>query len=212
MPNTNDGLDIRSRMQRLDGLIEEVERFTDPVARVHTQEVIQTILEIHGAGLEKVLEHLAGAGETGQACIAALAEDELVRGLLLLYGLHPLDLETRLGRALERVRPYLASHGGKVELLGVVDGVVRLRMQGSCQSCPSSALTLQGTIEEAIYAEAPDVTGIEVEGLEATPAQTAVTFVPVDQLLGSITGKRRRENNGEATTTPAGACSGHQQG
>jgi len=82
---------------------------------------------------------------------------------LLLYGLHPLDLESRVGQALEKVRPYLHSHGGNIELLGLTDGIVRLRLHGSCHGCPSSAQTLKQTIEEAIFEIAPDVTAIEVE-------------------------------------------------
>jgi Fe-S cluster biogenesis protein NfuA len=81
-----------------------------------------------------------------------------------LYGLHPLDLETRVRQALEQVRPYLQSHGGNVELLGVEGGIIRLRLQGSCHGCPSSAQTLKSTIEEAIAEKAPDAAGLQVEG------------------------------------------------
>jgi Fe-S cluster biogenesis protein NfuA len=150
-------------MERIESLIHEVERFPDPKAREHTREIIQAILDLHGAGLERVLEKVAEAGGTGLEIIDALAGDDLVGSLLLLYGLHPQDTETRVRQALDKVRPYLRSHGGNVELLGVVQGVVRLRMQGSCQDCPSSAATLKGAIEEAIYDKAPDVTAIEVE-------------------------------------------------
>jgi Fe-S cluster biogenesis protein NfuA len=85
----------------------------------------------------------------------------------LLHGLHPLDLETRVRQALENVRPLLRSHGGNVELLGLAGAVVRLRMLGSCDGCPSSALTLKSAIEDAIFERAPDVIGIEVDGAAA---------------------------------------------
>ena len=49
----------------------------------------------------------------------------------------PPILESRVEQALERVRPYLRSHGGNVEMLGIAEGVVRLRMLGSCNGCPS---------------------------------------------------------------------------
>jgi Fe-S cluster biogenesis protein NfuA len=93
----------------------------------------------------------------------------LISSLLLLHGLHPQDLEERVAAALERVRPDLHAHGGDVELLSIDDGVVRLRMQGNCDGCPSSAATLKFTIEQAIYAAAPDVAAIEVEGIESPP-------------------------------------------
>jgi len=88
-----------------------------------------------------------------------------VGSLLLLYGLHPVDLETRVRGALEKTRPYLRSHGGNVELVDVDEsGAVRLRLQGSCHGCPSSAMTLKLAIEQAIHDAAPDVTSISVEG------------------------------------------------
>ena len=79
------------------------------------------------------------------------------RALLILHGLHPLDVETRIARALDRVRPYLGSHGGDVKLLGVTDGVVHLRLEGSCHGCPSSTVTMKLAIEKAIEEAAPEV-------------------------------------------------------
>jgi Fe-S cluster biogenesis protein NfuA len=79
--------------------------------------------------------------------------------------LHPLDLETRVRGALESVKPRLGQHGGSVELIGVTpEGGIKLRLEGNCHGCPSSRVTLKSSIEEAIYAAAPDVTGMEVEG------------------------------------------------
>ena len=173
---------VSQQMQRLETLIRDVERLPDPAAQAGVREIVQTLLDLHGAGLEKIFEHLAGAGEPGLAAIDALARDELVGSLLLLYGLHPLDLETRVRQELDQVRPYLRSHGGDVELLSSVGGVVRLRMRGSCHGCPSSAVTLQTTIEEAIYAKAPDVTALEVESASEEPAATPAAFVPIEEL------------------------------
>jgi Fe-S cluster biogenesis protein NfuA len=96
----------------------------------------------------------------------------VVGGLLLLHGLHPLDLEARVLQALDQVRPFLRSHGGNVELLSLTDGVIRLRLQGNCQGCPSSAVTMKQTIEEAILARAPDAIALEVEGAVDDPLTT----------------------------------------
>jgi Fe-S cluster biogenesis protein NfuA len=65
------------------------------------------------------------------------------------------------------MRPYLDSHGGDVQLVGIEDGVVRLQLQGSCSGCPSSAITLRHGIEEAIHRAAPDVAAIEAEDAPA---------------------------------------------
>lgn len=182
---------IRQRMQRIESLLREAEQMPDPKAKARTRELMQAVLDLHGAGLEKILEHLAGT-DAGAALIDALGRDELVGGLFLLHGLHPVDLETRVRQALDKVRPYLRSHGGNVELLSAADGKVRLRMEGSCHGCPSSAVTLKLAIEEAIYAAAPDLAALEVEGVvEPKPAPHS-TFIPVEELAGSNGARARR--------------------
>jgi Fe-S cluster biogenesis protein NfuA len=179
----NQGPEVRRRIEHLETLIHDLERLPDSAGREQARELVQTLLDFHGAAVAKLLERIAGLGEPGNALIASLADDELVSNLLLLYGLHPLDLEMRVKQALDQVRPYLRNHKGDVELLGVADGIVRLRMQGSCHGCPSSALTLKNAIEEAIYALAPDVVAIEVEGVvdasvHAGPLLPIVTLDP----------------------------------
>jgi Fe-S cluster biogenesis protein NfuA len=171
MTDTLDAKEFQAQLQRLEDLLSGLERFADPAAQTHTRAVVRAVLDLHGAALGRLLDHLAGGGEAGRAVLDACAGDEVVSGLLLLHGLHPLGVEARVRQALDQVRPYLRSHGGNVELLGVADGVVRLRLQGSCHSCPSSSVTMKQTVEEAILARAPDVTVVEVEGMaEHAPA------------------------------------------
>jgi Fe-S cluster biogenesis protein NfuA len=158
-----DDRDFRQRMERLETLLHEVERFPDPATAAHARQLVQAVLDLHGAGLEKMLETIAGGEKTGVALIEDLAQDELVGGLLVLHGLHPLALETRVRQALDKVRPRLRSHGGDVKLLGVVRGVVRLRMTGGCDGCASSDVALRRAVEEAVAAAAPDAAGVEVE-------------------------------------------------
>jgi len=161
---------FQQQMERVEELVEAIETWADPNLRAKAIELVQTLMDFHGAGIERMMDVTAKAGAAGYAIFDDFAKDALVSSLLLLYGLHPLDIETRIEQAIEKVRPSLNLHEGGVELLGVQDGVVRLRLQGSCDGCPSSALTLKHTIEEAIYAAAPDVTTIEVEGVTATAA------------------------------------------
>ncbi len=99
-----------------------------------------------------------------------LAGDELVEHLFLLHGLHPVSVEERVRDALEGVKPYLGSHGGGVELVSVEDGVAVVRMQGSCEGCPASAMTLKLAIEDAVLKAAPDVERVEAEGEGAAPS------------------------------------------
>ena len=129
-------------MDKIEGLIRTIENLPDPAARASALALVQALMEFHGAGLERMMEIIADSGESGYAVFDKFGTDDLVGNVLLLYGLHPLPLETRVTQALDKVRPYLDSHGGNVELLGIADGVVRLRMQGSCKTCPSSAMTI----------------------------------------------------------------------
>ncbi len=174
MIDAADENEFRSRMQKIETLIQEIDRFRDPAAREHARQIVQSLMDLHGTGIGRMLEHIASAGEAGQSIIDSLAQDDLVGNLLLLYGLHPLDVETRVGQALKKVRPYLHSHGGNVELLRVEGDIVHLQMQGSCHGCPSSAVTLKDAIEQAIYEAAPDVTAIRVEGETVGETERAV--------------------------------------
>jgi Fe-S cluster biogenesis protein NfuA len=149
-------------------------------------------MELHGAAMEKIIQQLAASGESGLAIINSLSCDELVSSLLLLYGLHPHDLETRVRRGLEKARPLLKSHGGDVYLHSVRNGIVHLRLEGSCHGCPSSTLTLKSAVETAIFETAPDVVAIEVEGETELAAGPQLTFVPLGS-LGSINGRDASE-------------------
>jgi Fe-S cluster biogenesis protein NfuA/nitrite reductase/ring-hydroxylating ferredoxin subunit len=164
---------LQERVTRMEALLGEIETLSDPNARSKAAEVVGVLLDLYGEGLARMMEVVA-EGEERERTFDAFAEDELVSHLLLLHGLHPLDLETRVVRALEEVRPYLLSHGGNVELLGVEEGVARLRMQGSCSGCPSSTVTLKLAIEEAIQKTAPDLERIQAEGVAEEPRPTII--------------------------------------
>jgi len=185
-------------MEKIEGLIRKIETLPDPEARASAVALIQALMEFHGAGLERMMEIIADSSEGGFAVFDRFAADDLVGSLLLLYGLHPLPLETRVTQALDKVRPYLDSHGGNVELMGVTDGVVRLRMQGSCKSCPSSAMTLKLAIEEAIYAAAPDVVSIEAEGVAEQAPVSKSGFVQIGKSAGGA-------NNGNGNGNGSGS-------
>jgi Fe-S cluster biogenesis protein NfuA/nitrite reductase/ring-hydroxylating ferredoxin subunit len=157
-------------LERVQRLSERVERLEDPEARDAAQELVAAILEMHGAGLATIGGVLDEAGPAGETAKAKLVADPVVASLLLIHDLYPVPLEQRVGEALEEVRPYMESHDGNVELLGIEGGVVRLRLAGSCDGCPASASTLELAIKEALEKAAPDLVGLEVEGLvEAMP-------------------------------------------
>jgi Fe-S cluster biogenesis protein NfuA/nitrite reductase/ring-hydroxylating ferredoxin subunit len=152
---------------RIEGLLEQLDGLPEP-AREQATETVRAILDFYGEGLARLVGHVAERDDGRLA--AAFAGDELISHLLLIHGLHPVPLEERVRGALDEVRPYLESHGGGVELLGVEDGVARLRMEGSCDGCPSSAATLTLAIEDAIQKAAPDVQAIAAENASAPAA------------------------------------------
>jgi Fe-S cluster biogenesis protein NfuA len=174
--------ELVERVQELLGSLDEI---ADPVAQHRVQELIGTVLELYGAGLERVLGIVDDAGDDALGIRQALLDDGVVSSLLLIHGLYPISLEERVVEALDSVRPFLASHGGNVELLGVEEGVARLRLVGSCDGCPASAATLENALKEAIDATAPDLLGLEVEGvvgLEDQAEEPAGLSLPLVQV------------------------------
>ena len=159
--------------ERVQELVVRLEALDDSQARETAHELLDAMLELYGGGLERILEALDAAGEPGAKVKHALAADGVVSSLLMIHGLFPIPLETRVGEALDRVRPYLESHGGNVEVVSLEDDVLYLRLQGSCDGCPSSASTLELAIKQELEQSAPDLLGIEVEGLIE---QTAPAF------------------------------------
>ncbi|MFL6278312.1 MAG: NifU family protein [Blastocatellia bacterium] len=155
--------EFQQRIQKIEALVHKIESLADTGARTSALELFQLVMELHGASVERMMTIIYEAGEPGQAIIDRLGRDDLVGSLLLLYGLHPLDLQSRVAQALERLRPELRSHGAQVKLLSVHDGVVRLRLDRSAGGCGSSAQGLRSAVEEAIYAAAPDITALQVE-------------------------------------------------
>ena len=158
-------------VERVQDLLGSLDEIADPVAQARVQELVGTVLELYGAGLERILGVIADAGEGAIHIRNALLDDGVVASLLLIHGLYPVPLEERITEAVESVRPFLASHGGGVEILSVEDGVARLRLQGSCNGCPASASTLEHALKEAIEEAAPDLLSLEVEGAVGLDAQ-----------------------------------------
>ncbi len=153
-----------------------------PVARERAEELVRLVVELYGAGLERLLQLVHEAGVLDDALLGSLAADELVSSLLLVHDLHPYAVEERVERALEGVRPYLGSHGGDVKLIEVTaDSVVRLQLLGSCDGCASSSVTLELAVEDAIRAAAPEIVRIDVEEAAGTPG-----LIPVDQLTARL--------------------------
>ncbi|GER82724.1 MAG: NifU family protein [Thermogemmatispora sp.] len=194
----------------IERLLAEIEQLPDPQMRAFAEELVRALVALYGEGLRRIVELLTAAESTrtlspatGPRLLELLASDELVAGLLLLHDLHPVPLKERVERALEALRPVVRGHGGELALLRVADGVASLRLSGSCGGCPASLQYLRQRIEEAVYRAAPDLCGLEIEGIgeaeggtvEPMPSRAGtplpVVFVP-----------RRRGGSLAAVATP----------
>lgn len=179
------GVDLRASGERIDALL-VASASSGPMVRERAEELVRLVTDLYGAGLERMMDLLYETGHLDEKLLATLAADELVASLLLVHGLHPYDVSTRVEQALESVRPYLGSHGGDVELMAVTaEGNVRLRLLGTCDGCPSSSVTLTLAVEDAIRAAAPEVTAIEVDTPESAPEPQG-TVIPVEALTARL--------------------------
>lgn len=181
-----DDKDFQMKIQRIGQLVGDLENILDPEARASAKTLVQLVLDLHAAGFERVMEIVAKSGEAGLHAVDELGRDPLVSSLLVLYGLHPLDLESRVVQAVDKVRPHVRKGGGELDLIAIESGAVRLRLQVSGHGCGSTAKTLKAIVEDALYEAAPDVNGLSIEGLEEQSGSSG--FVPLGKLGGVIAG------------------------
>jgi Fe-S cluster biogenesis protein NfuA/nitrite reductase/ring-hydroxylating ferredoxin subunit len=172
---------LREVGERIERLLEQLGA-ADPLVQGQAEELVRLLVELYGAGLARIVELALAAEPGGRELLGRMAGDQLVASLLVLHDLHPEPVEARVQQALERVRPYLGSHAGGVQLLGVDSGgVVRLRLEGSCDGCPSSTVTVKLAIERAVEEAAPEVTRVEVEGV--TDQRATHGLIPAESLF-----------------------------
>jgi Fe-S cluster biogenesis protein NfuA/nitrite reductase/ring-hydroxylating ferredoxin subunit len=169
------------------------------VARERAEQLVREVVELYGAGFARIVAAIGDQADSG--LLDRLAADDLVASLLLVHGLHPHDVHRRVSDALDQVRPYLGSHGGDVHLLDIVDDTVQLQFAGSCKSCPSSAVTLELAVEDAIRAAAPEVSSIELVAPEAAAAEPAAV-IPAESLLAQVHARAHANGGNSAAWHP----------
>jgi Fe-S cluster biogenesis protein NfuA len=158
--------EFRAQTERVEKLAAKLDQAGDPEVRAAALELVQSVIELHGAALQRMIDKCLEMPD-GERVLNDVLQDDIVASMFLLHSLHPDDIETRVLRGLEAVRPYLKSHGGDCELVSVRDGIVRLKLHGTCGSCPSSSLTLKNAVEDALYEAAPDILEIIPENAAA---------------------------------------------
>jgi Fe-S cluster biogenesis protein NfuA len=176
--------EVENHIESIDKMVRALEEAKDPALRANAKELVQALMSLHGACLERMLEVVGQSGECGKFIIDTFARDEVVKSVLLLYGLHPVDIKTRVLEALEKTRSSMRSHTWTISFVGIDDsGTVTLRMEGKSEGCGSSASALKQAVEQAIYEAAPDISGITIEGyVEKT---STAGFVPLASLAAS---------------------------
>ena len=152
-------------LERVQELQDRLDSVSDSTTRNLAEEVVSAVVQMYGAGLERILQRLLAGGEVGEQIAVSLTDDPFLATLLLIHDLHPVPLEARVQDALDSVRPYMESHGGNVELLSLENGIARIHLRGSCSDCSASAVTLELAIKQALEQAAPDLEGLEVEGV-----------------------------------------------
>jgi hypothetical protein len=168
---------LQQRMKRIAELVARLDSAADAAVRAQARELVESVMDLHGEALDRVIQRLRGAGEAGEEILQSVASDPVVASVLLLYGLHPLDFDTRVRRSIEKVRPALRAYGADADLSGVTGGAVRIRLRGVDSAF--TARTVKSLVEEEIYAAAPDATSLVLLGLEKFAAPD---FVPLEKV------------------------------
>lgn len=172
--------EFQQKIRHLGTLVGELDQMPDGGAKVAARELVQLLMEVHGTALERIMETAFEAGAPGEAIIARFGQDPIVRNLLLLYSLHPDDLETRVLQALDNVAPRLRKLDCQVELVSIHDAAIQLRLHASGHACGSTTSNLKSMVEESIYDLAPDLATLVILSAED---ESASGFVPLDSLL-----------------------------
>jgi hypothetical protein len=179
-----DDREFQKRVQKIGNLVHDLETIADPASRAAAKELLQLLMDLHGTGLERILEVVFESGESGPRIIDELGQDPLVSSLLILYGLHPDELQTRVERKLQQIASKIHKMGAEAKLVSINGGDVRVRARIEGHACGSTSRTVQSIVEEAIYEAAPDLTSLVIEGLEE-PADSG--FIAVEKLIGAAT-------------------------
>jgi nitrite reductase/ring-hydroxylating ferredoxin subunit/Fe-S cluster biogenesis protein NfuA len=143
-------------------------RDLDPSARAVAEKLKAAIEAIHRAGLVTIIRRMR-ADEATRPVLFQLVDDPVVHLLLSLHGIVRPDPMTQAAKALDVVRPQLHGHGGDVTLVRIEDSTAFVRLQGACNGCSMSSVTLRNLVEKALVEGVSSITGVEVLANEPEP-------------------------------------------
>lgn len=169
---------------QIEDLAEELFAHPDPAVVKQVEELLDWVDVFHRDGLGRIVEMVRDW--RGDLFLNSLAGDEITSVLLAVYGLGEgedltAEASEAVDAALDEVRPLVESHGGALEVESVKDGVVALRMLGTCDGCPSSSATLTYGVEAALREHWPNFRRLELldPPAEADPAKADLECLTV---------------------------------
>jgi hypothetical protein len=169
-----DDNEFQTLTQQVARLVQRANALPDDTARATALELLQAVMDFHGATLSRIVKLLSGS-EAHRASLSKLATDPLICGLLVLYGIHPVSLEQRVADAIEKLRLQLQKQGAEVELLAIGEDGIRVKVSRP-HALAASPVQIRQTVEQAILEAAPEIAHLTIEGI------TSAAFVPVDQI------------------------------
>src|ERR1700749_3015225 len=138
---------FQERIGRIESLVQELEAVADPAVKAAAKELVASVMDLNAAAFERVVQVAARYGDAGSRLMDGLIRDEAVSNLLIPYGLHPQDFETR-------VRSVLKSFEG-VKLVSIEEGHILLRMDSHERSASA--------VRQAVSSAAPDLIDLIIE-------------------------------------------------
>ena len=139
-------------------------------------------MEIYGDGLERIFAALE-SDVPASNIRDDLLDDGVVASLLLIHGLYPVALETRVREVLDSLRPQVSAEGGRLDLVSLEGGVACLLFEeaaGSSNGCATGSSSLETDLIHALEQAAPDLLGVDLlTAAEARRARASRTTLPI---------------------------------
>lgn len=164
---------VAEQDRRIAALLADAEAACGPVAWPRVEALVGALVDLYGAGLHRLVTLARASATDRDGLDEALASDAVVSSLLLVHDLHPIGLDRRLARALDRVHAEVP-HAAPLEVVDTTDGVVLLRPSSTGAPLPTTA-----AVARAIEREAPELAGVRIDG----GTQNDVGLVPVERLV-----------------------------
>ena len=142
--------DFQKRVQKIGSLVQDLESIADPASRAAAKELVQSLMDLHGTGLERILEMVFESGEWGPRIIDELGQDPLVSSLLICTVCIPTSCRPGLSGSCSRLPPSFTRWGRKPSWSASTAAMFVCGCESKAM-LGSTSRTVQGTVEEAIY-------------------------------------------------------------